>query len=81
MSDDELYLEVKEIMEENGFFLDDDSISEELYFDSLQFVSTLVSLENKFNISIPTDYLNSQKLNFFYEYVDMVKELIKKGGQ
>lgn len=63
------------ILERNGYFFETDSDDEELYFDSLQFMTTLVDLELEFNIIIPEEYIYDNQLNNLKEYCDLVNVL------
>lgn len=51
----EIKAKVIEIVEENGIEIDSSGSFENI--DSLKFISTLVSIEQAFNIEIPDDYL------------------------
>jgi acyl carrier protein len=46
---------IRECIENNGVLINDDGTFEEI--DSLRFVSTIVALEEEFDIEIPDEYL------------------------
>ena len=56
------------ILEENGIEIDDDGVL--LYVDSLSFISTIVDIEQKFNIEFPDEFLEIGKF-------DTVEDLVK----
>ena len=51
----EIKAKVIEIVEENGIEIDDSGSFDNI--DSLKFISTLVSIQQAFNIEIPDEYL------------------------
>lgn len=63
------------IMNECGFDIDIQTLDESLQYDSLQFVSTMVSLEESFNIQIPDQYLLAEGLDTGLDILHMVEML------
>lgn len=61
-----------QVMNSNGYTVDKENPTEELMFDSLQFISTIVEIENEFEISVSDEYLTAEELNNFNEYFNMV---------
>jgi len=69
---DKLY----QVMVDNGYYINIDEPTEELYFDSLQFISTIVGIESEFDITIPDMYLAEAKdLDCFEQYLNLVVSL------
>ena len=74
--------QVLNVMKENGFSVDVHNMEEELFYDSLQFVSLMVSIEDMFRIAIPERYLLAEGLNTANDFCVMVSTLIdEKGGE
>ena len=59
---------IVKILEENGIEIEDDGVL--LYVDSLSFISTIVDIEQKFNIEFPDEFLEIGKF-------DTVEDLVK----
>ncbi|MBQ6183311.1 MAG: acyl carrier protein [Clostridia bacterium] len=59
-------------MNECGFDVAEESLDDELQYDSLQFVSTMVSIEEKYGITIPDDYMLGEGLDTARDFINMV---------
>lgn len=64
------------IMNECGFDLTEETMDEELQYDSLQFVSTMVALEEHFNIQIPDQFLLAEGLDSSRDIYNMIQQSI-----
>lgn len=64
------------VMNECGFDLTEETMDEELQYDSLQFVSTMVTLEEKFNIQIPDQFLLAEGLDSSRDIYYMIQQSI-----
>ncbi len=62
------------IMNECGFDLTEETMDEELQYDSLQFVSTMVALEEHFNIQIPDQFLLAEGLDSSRDIYNMIQQ-------
>lgn len=60
---------VKTVLEQNGVYISDDW-DEELEFDSITFISTIVGLEKEFSCEVPGDMLLYENFKTFNMYVD-----------
>ena len=61
-------------LEENGIYIPDD-FNEELDMDSITFISIIVCIEEKMQISIPDEYLARDKfrtINNFIENINII---------
>lgn len=65
-----------EIMNSCGFDITMETLDVPIDYDSLQFVSTMVEIENAFNIQIPDDYLLAEGLDTSQDFLDMVLTLL-----
>lgn len=63
------------ILEENGIYVSDDW-DEELEFDSITFISTIVCLEDEFNIEIPDDFLLFENFKTFRLYMENIAQIL-----
>lgn len=63
------------ILEENGIFVSNDW-DEELDFDSITFISTIVCLEEEFNIEIPDDFLLFENFKTFRLYMENIAQIL-----
>ena len=63
------------ILEDNGIYVADDW-DEELEFDSITFISTIVCLEEEFNIEIPDDFLLFENFKTFRLYMDNIDKIL-----
>lgn len=74
-----MYNEIKErvieILQNNGYFFESYDENEDLYFDSLQFMTTLIDIEEEFNIIIPEEYVYDNKLNTIKDYCNMIIQI------
>lgn len=66
------------ILDDSGICYNTNDYSEELIFDSLQFVSIFVSIEDNYGIYIPDEYLAHDKLNSIEKILTAILEI--KGG-
>lgn len=66
------------ILDDSGICYNTNDYSEELIFDSLQFVSIFVSIEDNYGIYIPDEYLAYDKLNSIEKILTAILEI--KGG-
>ena len=65
-----------EVMNSCGFDITEETLEEPIEYDSLQFVSTMVELENTFQIQIPDEYLFAEGLDTPQDMLDMVLKII-----
>ena len=65
------------VMNECGFDIREETMDEELQYDSLQFVSTMVSFEDAFGIEIPDQYLSAEGLDNARDMFNLVLELLE----
>ena len=65
------------ILEENGIYVSDDW-DEELEFDSITFISTIVCLEEEFNIKIPDDFLLFESFKTFRLYMENIAQILSE---
>lgn len=63
------------ILEENGIYVSEDW-DEELEFDSITFISTIVCLEEEFNIEMPDDFLLFENFKTFRLYMDNIDKIL-----
>lgn len=66
-----------DVMNSCGFDVSTDTLDASIEYDSLQFVSTMVELENAFQIQIPDEYLLAEGLDTPYDILNMVLKIIK----
>lgn len=71
----QLQNKIIKILEENGIYVSDDW-DEELEFDSITFISTIVCLEEEFNIEIPDDFLLFENFKTFRLYIDNLHKIL-----
>lgn len=74
--DNGLY-EFVELMRECGFDISEETMDRELFYDSLQFVSTMVMFEEKYAITIPEQYLTAEGLNTGQDLYEMVMSVLE----
>ena len=55
--------ELLSLLEEQGIFIDDLDSNEVIVFDSLIFVTFVISIENHFSIEIPDKYMTYEEFN------------------
>lgn len=63
------------VLEENGIYVSEDW-DEELEFDSITFISTIVCLEEEFNIEMPDDFLLFENFKTFRLYMDNIDKIL-----
>ena len=82
MNSDSIESKVKlmKLFEQNGYLISEDSETEQLELDSLQFISILCDVENEFEISIPDDFFSGEGLSTFVDFYDLIKNL-KEGNR
>jgi len=67
--------QILEVFHANGVMLTEADYSLPLEIDSVQFISILVGIEEKFGIEIPEQYMNREEnLNTFNDFVEMVQK-------
>lgn len=64
------------VMNECGFDLTEETMDEELQYDSLQFVSTMVAMEEYFGIQIPDQFLLAEGLNSSRDIFNMIQQSV-----
>ncbi|SHJ36973.1 acyl carrier protein [Lutispora thermophila] len=72
----EIKVKLYKIIEENGIYFDYKNLDEIIEFDSLQFVSLLLSIEEEFNIEINDELLDYEKMNTVSKLTQLVEDLI-----
>ncbi len=65
---------MKDIIERNGLFISDDT--EELEFDSIQFITIVIDIEEEFHIEFTEDNLRIDKTLTLGDFCDVVVSLI-----
>ena len=73
----QLQNKIIEILEDNGIYVSDDW-DEELEFDSITFISTIVCLEEELNIEIPDNFLLFDNFKTLRLYIDNVYKILSK---
>ena len=63
--------QLREVLSNNGILLQD-SDQDELYFDSIQFISLIVDIEREFEIEMPDEYMDGKLLNNYDDLLDVV---------
>lgn len=64
-------------MEQNGIYISDEW-DEELDFDSITFISTIVGIEEAFSIEIPADILLFENFKTFNLYINNIKQILSE---
>ena len=64
-----------EVMEQNGIYISD-KWNEELDFDSITFISTIVGIEDIFGIEVPDEMLLLENFKTFNQYVINIKKIL-----
>lgn len=70
---------IREVMLHIGLFFEDISIDEDLqqvFAESLIFISFIIEMEQKFNIQIPEQYLNPERIGTLRQLDNILCELI-----
>lgn len=65
------------LMNSCGFNISNENMDENLEYDSLQFISTMVDIENEFNIEIPDEFMLSFGLDTANDFLNMILNNIK----
>jgi len=65
---------LQEIFQEVGIFVGD--ANEELFLDSMQFVSIIVAVEERLSVEIDDSNLINSQLVAFCDFVELVEQLI-----
>lgn len=73
---DNIKEEILEILDDNGITYMNDKIDSDI--DSIQYISTMVSIEEKFEIEIPESYLVGQSLDDISHLVSLVQALLNQ---
>ena len=63
------------ILEQNGVYISKDW-DEELDFDSITFISTVVGIENEFELEVPDDILMLEEFKTFRMYVKNISNIL-----
>ena len=71
---------LKEIFERQGVFISDDDCSEPLIFDSLQYVSLIVAIEDAYGIEIDDSYLAGGELKSYNDFLNLINTILLKGA-
>lgn len=61
-----------EIFESEGIYLSSEDLNREISLDSLQFVSIIINIEEKFLIKISEDFYNYDKLKDLKDYKECI---------
>lgn len=77
MSDvDTICCKLIEVMNSCGYDITTDSLDEPIDYDSLQFISTMVEIENEFEVQIPDEFLLAEGLDTPRDFLDMVLHIL-----
>jgi acyl carrier protein len=63
------------VLEQNGVYISNDW-DEELEFDSITFISTIVGIETEFDLVVPDEFLLLEKFKTFRMYTECIDEII-----
>lgn len=63
---------LKTIFFQLGLHLDDDEYDEELYMDSIQFISLIVAIEREFSIKIDEEHFADDTLKSFNDFLNLL---------
>lgn len=74
MDREEIMSKIKDIVERNGIFVTGDT--EELEFDSIQFITIIIDIEEEFQIEFNEDNLKIDKMASLEVLCDVVGSLI-----
>lgn len=66
-----------ELFKSFGLYLDNDEYEDDLDIDSVTFISLIVAVEDKFNISIPDESLSFESLGSFFKLLNCVNSLVQ----
>lgn len=69
-----------DVLEQNGIYISDDW-DEELEFDSITFISTVVCLEEVFDVEVPDDMLLFEKFRTFRLYLESMEKVLLDVGK
>lgn len=64
-------------LEDNGIYVNKSDFNAELEMDSIQYVSLIVELEERFHITVPDEYLGHEIPNTVNSFIKMIKKLMK----
>lgn len=70
--------ELQNIFEENGVDTSDSQQLREI--DSVQYITIIVEIEQKFNIVLPDSYIEKNVAEDFDVFVDMIQEILKSSN-
>lgn len=73
---EEITLELKSILQENGIEVYDDYNETKLEVDSLTIVSIIVSIEDHFNISFPDSVFGNDDILYIEKLINMILSLV-----
>jgi len=69
------------ILEHNGLIFDGMSEDSTLVFDSIQFITVIVELEEEFDIEIPDEYLLSEEISCIDSIVNIVNNIMSNNDK
>lgn len=69
---------LQNIFEENGVDTSDSQQLREI--DSVQYITIIVEIEQKFNIVLPDSYIEKNVAEDFDVFVDMIQEILKSSN-
>ena len=73
-----------EILYEEGLAIeynDKDLDLRDYIADSIQFISFIVAVENKFNIEVPDECLKYDSISSVYSFAEMIKSCIEENNE
>lgn len=72
----EMEQEVLRVLVDSGITVNTEGDDIEiLEYDSLMFIAAVVELEQRFNVEIPTEYLNEEFFGTFQNVIDVLNKL------
>lgn len=60
------------LFETNGIVIQENEQFTDLELDSLRFISLIINIEDKFEITIPDEYLSGNSLNTFSDFSEVI---------
>ena len=76
----EVYLIVKEAFEQAGIVFspdDDDLVLSEYITDSIQYITSIVNIENALDIEVPDEYLLPERMSTLKAFSEALTDLMK----
>ena len=79
MLNNKIKVDIKDSLEEQGYIINNEDEDFLVYnmIDSISFIDLIMSLEEKFNILIPDEYLTYEYLNTVNKIASIIFEQIK----